>query len=90
MTQSGEVKGITRTGIIREKSSVLARALFETPIKQFVKASIEGAKDNLNSVIENVILNQPIPVGTGFPGLLVKITGKLVKEKEGKKKIKKR
>jgi DNA-directed RNA polymerase subunit A" len=86
MTSNGEVKGITRVGIISEKSSVLARASFETPIKQFVNASIHGAKDELRSVIENVILNQPVPIGTGLPGLLVKITGRLAKEKEKKKK----
>ncbi|MEM2956408.1 MAG: DNA-directed RNA polymerase subunit A' [Candidatus Pacearchaeota archaeon] len=85
MTLNGEVKGITRVGIISEKSSVLARASFETPIKQFVNASIRGAKDELRSVIENVILNQPIPIGTGLPGLLVKITGRLSKKSETKK-----
>jgi hypothetical protein len=57
MTLNGEVKGITRVGIISEKSSVLARASFETPIKQFVNASVRGAKDELRSAIENVILN---------------------------------
>ena len=86
MTVNGEVKGITRVGIISEKSSVLARASFETPIKQFVNASIRGAKDELRSVIENVILNQPVPVGTGLPGLLVKITGKLAMDKKKAKK----
>ena len=86
MTVSGDIKGITRIGIISEKSSVLARASFETPIKQFVNASIRGSKDELRSIIENVILNQPVPVGTGLPGLLVEITGKLVKDKKSKKK----
>ena len=81
MTNSGEVKGITRMGIIAQKSSILARATFETPTKQFVNASIKGSKDNLSSVIENIILNQPVPVGTGLPGLIVKVTGPLVKEK---------
>ena len=77
MTNTGEIKGITRMGIIAQKSSVLARATFETPVKQFVNASIKGSKDNLTSVIENIILNQPVPVGTGLPGLLVKVTGPL-------------
>ena len=86
MTTSGLIKGITRVGIISEKSSVLARASFETPIKQFINASIQGTKDDLKSVIENVMLNQPIPVGTGLPGLLVKVTGRLFKEKETKEK----
>jgi len=85
MTSSGEVKGVTRMGIISEKSSILAKASFETPIKQFVNASIKSQKDELASVIENIILNQPVPVGTGLPGLLVKVTGSLAgKEKEKK------
>ncbi len=82
MTQAGEVKGVTRMGIVSEKSSILARASFETPIKQFVNASIKSSKDELASVIENIILNQPVPVGTGLPGLLVKITGSLAGDKK--------
>jgi len=85
MTSSGEVKGITRIGIIAEKSSILARASFETPIKHFVNATIQGARDNLKSIIENVMLNQAVPVGTGLPGLLVKITGRLVPTKKKEK-----
>ena len=87
MTFSGEIKGITRMGIISQKSSILARASFETPIKQFVNATINANKDELASVIENIILNQPVPVGTGLPGLLVKVTGKLDQPK--KKEVKK-
>jgi len=90
MTYKGDVKGVTRMGIISEKSSILARASFETPIKQFVNATIKGNSDELASVIENIIVNQPVPVGTGLPGLLVKVTGPLVREEqvsnEGKKK----
>ena len=85
MTNTGEVKGVTRIGIIAQKSSILARATFETPVKQFVNATIKGNKDQLTSVIENVILNQPVPVGTGLPGLLVKVVGPLVKEESKKK-----
>ncbi len=85
MTASGSVKGITRMGIIGDKNSILARASFETPIKQFVQATKTGKKDELKSVIENIILNQPVPVGTGLPGLLVKVTGSLSKSKESKK-----
>ncbi len=80
MTYSGTVKGITRMGIISEKSSVLARASFETPVKHFVNATKTGKKDKMASVIENIILNQPVPVGTGLPGLLVKVTGPLTRK----------
>jgi DNA-directed RNA polymerase subunit A" len=86
MTSSGTVKGVTRMGIITDKASILARATFETPDKQFVNATIKGAEDELNSVIENILLNQPIPVGTGLPGLLVKVTGPLAREQKSEKK----
>jgi DNA-directed RNA polymerase subunit A' len=85
MTSSGVIKGITRMGIISDKNSILARASFETPIKHFVQATKTGKKDKLASVIENIILNQPVPVGTGLPGLLVKVTGSLAKNKKTKK-----
>tara|TARA_Y100000310_G_scaffold289183_1_gene315398 strand:+ start:3849 stop:7358 length:3510 start_codon:yes stop_codon:yes gene_type:complete len=85
MTVDGEIRGITRMGIIAKKSSILAKASFETPIKHFVNATIKGSRDELLSVIENIILNQPVPIGTGLPGLMVKITGPLVKDvKSGK------
>jgi DNA-directed RNA polymerase subunit A" len=78
MCSSGQLKGITRYGIVSEKSSVLARASFETPIKHLINASLVGEVDLLNSVVENVMLNQPVPVGTGLPGLVTKVVkGKL-------------
>ena len=82
MTNTGEVKGVTRMGIIAQKSSILARATFETPVKQFVGAVIKGSTDKLDSVIENIILNQPVPVGTGLPGLLVNVVGSLKKDEK--------
>ena len=54
MTNAGTVKGITRMGIISQKSSILARASFETPVKQFVNASLKDNKDELNSLAEKV------------------------------------
>lgn len=85
MCNTGEVKGVTRMGIIAQKSSILARATFETPDKQFVNASIKGNSEKLTSVVENIILNQPVPVGTGLPGLLVKVIGPLIKDEKEKK-----
>jgi DNA-directed RNA polymerase subunit A" len=86
MTSTGAVKGATRMGIISDKASVLARATFETPDKQFINATIQGGKDELSSVIENILLNQAIPVGTGLPGLYVKVTGALATEQKSRKK----
>ncbi len=73
MTASGELKGITRYGLIKDKISVLARASFETPIIHLIDAALSGETDPLNSVVENVMLNQPIPVGTGLPGVYVEV-----------------
>jgi len=73
MTTSGSVKGITRYGVVSEKASVLARASFETPIKHLINAALEGEVDYLTSVVENVMINQPVPLGTGLPGLITKM-----------------
>lgn len=73
MCVTGDVKGITRSGITGDKASVLARASFETPIKHLVNATLIGERDDLNSVIENVMINQQVPLGTGLPGLIVKM-----------------
>jgi DNA-directed RNA polymerase subunit A" len=80
MTRNGKIMGVTRSGITGKKESVLARASFETPIKHIINASLTGERDPLRSVIENVMLNQPVPLGTGLPGLTAKM-----KKKEGTK-----
>jgi DNA-directed RNA polymerase subunit A" len=73
MCVDGEIKGITRYGVVSEKASVLARASFETPIKHIINAALVGEEDKLSSVVENVMLNQPVPTGTGLPGLQTKV-----------------
>lgn len=72
MCVSGDVKGITRYGVVSEKASVLARASFETPLKHVINAALIGEVDHLNSVVENVMLNQAVPIGTGVPDLIMK------------------
>jgi DNA-directed RNA polymerase subunit A" len=73
MTMSGHVLGINRYGIVKDKPSVLARISFETPLKHLIEAALSGEVDDLKSVIENVMINQPIPVGTGLPHLITRI-----------------
>jgi len=73
MCRTGEIKGITRHGITKDKKSVLARASFEVPINHLIEASTIGEVDQLTSVVENIMINQPIPVGTGLPDLIVKM-----------------
>ena len=69
MTSEGIVKSIGRHGISGEKSSVLARAAFEETGKHLLHASIRGEIDDLTGIIENIIIGQPIPLGTGSVGV---------------------
>ena len=69
MTSEGVVKSIGRHGISGEKSSVLARAAFEETGKHLLHASIRGEVDDLTGIIENIIIGQPIPLGTGSVGV---------------------
>lgn len=69
MTSEGVVKSIGRHGISGEKSSVLARAAFEETGKHLLHASIHGEVDDLTGIIENIIIGQPIPLGTGSVGV---------------------
>lgn len=85
MTVDGEVKAIGRYGVSGAKSSVLARANFEETKKHLVNASFNGEKDSLSGVIENVLVVQVVPVGTGGVELKVdvdKMMGKKSKKEE--------
>lgn len=72
MTFMGEIQGIVRTGINREKASPFARATFEQTIKHLLDASFENQRENLNGVVENIIVGQPVKVGTGLVRLVMK------------------
>ena len=68
----GIVKSIGRHGISGQKSSVLARAAFEETGKHLLHASLRGETDGLNGIIENIIIGQPIPLGTGSVSVTMK------------------
>lgn len=72
MTVDGEPKPIGRHGISGEKASILARAAFEVTTKHLLQAGKQGQVDHLNGVTENVIIGQPIPMGTGTVELAMK------------------
>ena len=72
MTATGVIKAIGRYGIAGAKGSVLARANFEETIKHLTKAAISAETDRLESIIENVMINQVVPVGTGMFNLVFK------------------
>ncbi len=65
MTNDGSVKAIGRHGISGRKSSVLARAAFEITSTHLLRAAIIGEEDHLDGVAENIIVGQPVTLGTG-------------------------
>jgi DNA-directed RNA polymerase subunit A" len=65
MCMDGEVKQIGRHGIAGEKESVLSRAAFEVTVNHLLDAAVVNETDILEGVTENVIVGQPIQLGTG-------------------------
>jgi len=72
MCMEGEVKQIGRHGIAGEKESVLSRAAFEVTVNHLLDAAIANEEDILEGVTENVIVGQPIQLGTGDVKLIAK------------------
>ena len=65
MTMEGMVRAIGRHGISGRKTSVLARAAFEITSAHLLGAGLTGECDELGGVAENIIVGQPISLGTG-------------------------
>jgi len=74
MTADGTVRPIGRQGISGEKSSVIARAAFEITVNHLLKAAKKGEVDQLRGVAENIIVGQPIKLGTGSVELSVDVS----------------
>lgn len=79
MTCDGDVKQIGRHGVSGEKASVLARAAFEVTVNHILDAAIRGDVDDLKGVTENVIVGQPIQLGTGDVQLVAKRIDEVVR-----------
>lgn len=75
MTMDGELKPIGRHGIAGKKASVLSRAAFEITVDNLLEAAMYGEVDNLRGVTENVIVGQPIKLGTGEIELVARRDG---------------
>ena len=82
MTADGTVRAIGRHGVSGEKTSVLSRAAFEITVNHLLLASQRGENDVLNGVAENIIVGQPVNLGTGAVELVMRL-GK-PKKKKGK------
>jgi DNA-directed RNA polymerase subunit A" len=65
MTSEGEVRAIGRHGVSGTKHSILARAAFEVTVNHLLQAGVIGERDHLKGVAENIIVGQPISLGTG-------------------------
>jgi DNA-directed RNA polymerase subunit A" len=73
MTVNGRVRAIGRHGISGDKSSVLARAAFEITVDNLLMAGVKGEYEELDGVVKNVIVGQPIHLGTGMVELSMKL-----------------
>ncbi len=72
MTSEGEVRAIGRHGVSGTKHSILARAAFEVTVNHLLKAGIIGERDQLTGVAENIIVGQPVHLGTGAVSAIYK------------------
>ncbi|AIY90502.1 DNA-directed RNA polymerase subunit A'' [Geoglobus acetivorans] len=73
MTADGDLKQIGRHGVAGEKHSILARAAFEMTVNNLLDAAVRGEVDELKGITENIIVGQPIKLGTGDVELVVKL-----------------
>ncbi len=77
MTVDGELRQIGRHGVAGEKQSILARAAFEMTVNNLLEAAVRGDVDRLKGITENIIVGQPIKLGTGDVELVLKLGSKL-------------
>lgn len=73
MTADGELRQIGRHGVAGEKQSILARAAFEMTVNNLLDAAMRGEVDYLRGITENIIIGQPIKLGTGDVELIAKL-----------------
>jgi DNA-directed RNA polymerase beta' subunit len=71
MTVSGSVRQIGRHGVVKLKSSVLARAAYEISVQTLLEAAARGETDSLKGNVERILIGREIPVGTGMVTLLM-------------------
>ncbi len=71
MTVSGSVKQIGRHGVVKLKSSVLARAAYEISVQTLLEAAARGEIDRIKGNVERILIGREIPVGTGIVTLFI-------------------
>jgi len=69
MTSEGNYRAIGRHGVSGTKHSILARSAFEVTVTHLLQAGVIGERDELSGVTENIIVGQPVSLGTGSVNL---------------------
>ncbi len=73
MSVNGGLEPMSRYGLMKSKQSVLARLNFEETIKILFDSAVNNAKDDLNTLISNLVINQVCQTGTGTVKLKWKV-----------------
>ncbi|MGC9106336.1 MAG: DNA-directed RNA polymerase subunit A'' [Thermoprotei archaeon] len=74
MTRDGTIKQVGRHGVTGEKESILARAAFEVTVKHLLDAAVHAEREEFVGVVENIIIGQPIRLGTGMVELTMRLS----------------
>ena len=69
MTNTGKITSINRHGLNKLRRDTFAKASFETPIDQFLKAAIYNEVDTISNVSSQIITGRVITGGTGLAQL---------------------
>jgi len=71
MTFTGRIVPVSRFGMKKNETGVLAKSSFETTSKVMFDAAVWGERDPMNGVSANIMFGQKPPCGTGFVDILV-------------------
>lgn len=71
MTFTGRIVPVSRTGMKKGESGVLAKSSFEETSKIMFNAATWAEADNMRGVSANIMFGQKPPCGTGFVSILV-------------------
>ena len=71
MTFTGRIVPVSRFGMKKNETGVLAKSSFETTSKVMFDAAVWGEFDTMRGVSANIMFGQKPPCGTGFVDILV-------------------
>ena len=71
MTFTGRIVPVSRFGMKKNETGVLAKSSFETTSKVMFDAAVWGEFDSMRGVSANIMFGQKPPCGTGFVDILI-------------------